>query len=259
MRFGRYFLLPILALSFSTIASANLSVCADAKCGWQLNAYSESGKLVATDTGGLKIDASGNITLTGDGSVATNTGVAAGVALKDSNIDPALGFSFAAINNSDDAATFAFSFAVPISVVGPIAATASANYNISTTNPTGGSLFLTSQAHLIVSQDTDLDLLIPQSINKGVDLGEACTTAAPGLFHCGASPISYTAGPAIIGVPGTSYELMSATVVFGLTAKSSVGGSVFINQTAVPEPSSYALLLAGIGMAGCIARRRLVS
>ena len=54
-----------------------------------------------------------------------------------------------------------------------------------------------------------------------------------------------------------AYDTMSATVAFALSPSSNVGISGFIQQTVVPEPSTYALLAAGLAFVGFVARRRL--
>ncbi len=53
------------------------------------------------------------------------------------------------------------------------------------------------------------------------------------------------------------YDTMSATVAFALSPNSNVGFSGFIQQTVVPEPSTYALLAAGLAFVGFVVRRRL--
>uniref|UniRef100_UPI00254E9C49 PEPxxWA-CTERM sorting domain-containing protein n=2 Tax=Pseudomonadota TaxID=1224 RepID=UPI00254E9C49 len=55
---------------------------------------------------------------------------------------------------------------------------------------------------------------------------------------------------------GGTYKLRFANVANDAALQLGVD-NVSLNVTAVPEPESWALMLAGIGMVGAIARRRL--
>jgi hypothetical protein len=92
------------------------------------------------------------------------------------------------------------------------------------------------------------------SLNKGVDAGDKFTLL--GGPTTGNSPV-FTNSNSFIG--DSRYDTMTAVVQFSLSPNSNVGMSGFVQQVAVPEPSSTALLLAGLGFVGWVARRRLGS
>lgn len=104
------------------------------------------------------------------------------------------------------------------------------------------------------------------SVNANIvkDLG-AVSVAAPTVFDSFSAPGGYFSLPANSGL---GYSALSLSLgpsaagsyylnVSGLT-RGSMGGAYSGGISATPEPETYAMLLAGLGVMGAIARRRRV-
>ncbi|WP_245727453.1 PEP-CTERM sorting domain-containing protein [Nitrosovibrio tenuis] len=98
------------------------------------------------------------------------------------------------------------------------------------------------------SSDGKLDVSF---ISDGASAAEARSfpvwNSATGGMITSAGDLSGTGGPLFIGETGGQQDLSS---VFGLAP-----GSITV-MSAVPEPETYAMLLAGLGLMGAVVRRR---
>lgn len=96
----------------------------------------------------------------------------------------------------------------------------------------------------------------------------ATQAVVPGFGTFNLSPVSFSVaaltGPTAVSQPtGNNFSfssLTAGTYHLWATVTSQNGGGAFIganyNVTPVPEPETYALLLAGLGVVGFVARRR---
>lgn len=66
------------------------------------------------------------------------------------------------------------------------------------------------------------------------------------------SPTEFATGPLILKVFGVAAPLLTA----GTSIAASYGGTLNVAVSAVPEPETYAMMLAGLGLFGFMARRR---
>jgi hypothetical protein len=197
-------------------------------------------------TGLLQIVAPRTFTL-GDGSTVGITGI-------NGNADPVLGFS-ANANTLASGHSFVFNFDLPISLSGPINANSSISYSLTSTTAAGAEIKPLDPTHKVLyGLEVDTTVGGLDSLNKGVDAGDKFTLL--GGPTTGNSPV-FTNSNSFIG--DSRYDTMTAVVQFSLSPNSNVGMSGFVQQVAVPEPSSTALLLAGLGFVGWVARRRLGS
>jgi hypothetical protein len=166
------------------------------------------------------------------------------------NVDPIMTYGFSAKNNTANTQTYTF-------IIGEaIDPTISGAYNLkadiagSLTNGVAGSNVTLTPVNskvqtLRLSSDNGLTF-----VNAGVDVGDTA--------NMGPASGSYTYGQTTATTSGTgNYNYWEIETKFTLSSGKDVATmSGLAEITPVPEPESYAMLLAGLGIIGAIARRR---
>lgn len=102
----------------------------------------------------------------------------------------------------------------------------------------------------------NVDSLSMSFLGNSYSLADADGAVEVSYFNGDFVGLSYTVSvgdPQFSFIPG-SFALNESFVAYDTTQGLSGAGS--INFAPVPEPESYAMLLAGLGLIGCLARRR---
>jgi hypothetical protein len=242
-----------LATGYSGIASATIVPCGE-DCTVKITATDQSGTALGTTTGSYTIDPkTGAIDLSAPISINGSWGSAT-IDTLGGNSDPSLLFGGGSVNNSGGDVLFSFVTSTPISLHGPVVAQSQLNYGLTSQvgfGPAHLEPFDTGH-HLVVANDLQLG---NGTVNKGVDIGGPCDAAAGKTVTCG--NLSLTGAP--FGSPGDTFTAMGINVSYFLSAHSSTSFNGQVVQVAVPEPSTYTLLVAGLGLIGFVARRRINS
>jgi hypothetical protein len=200
--------------------------------------------------GTFSVGEDGTISLPKATTVNLANGVSVGVGNISGNADPILGFN-ASANGGTTGGTFTFNFFLPISLNGPINSHGEIGYSLTATTTDGAQVapFLTPK--VLSGREVDTSVGGKPPLDKHVDAGDTFFFTGVGTQQS----ITYKTDGALVVDP--AYDQMSATVAFSLSPNSNVGISGLMSQTPVPEPSTYALLAAGLAFVGFIGRRRL--
>jgi hypothetical protein len=161
-----------------------------------------------------------------------------------------MAYGYSVKNNT--AVTQTYTFSTGESIVPPVGTPAQVYADVSyTLANTDGSATLAPVGSAVQSFMLSADGGMTFS-NAGVDVGNAVTANTKGSSSWG--PYSATAPS-----PGGTWNYMQIVSRFTLTPYkdvATISGTASI--TPIPEPESYAMLLAGLGMVGFMARRRRV-
>lgn len=224
---------------YSGVASAALVECGDA-CRVDINVRI-NGLTVSATTQHFTIGADGQFFLTphimlfGDwGSVMLSELVG--------NVDhPSVKFRGESINNSFEYMSVDYQFLVPTSLEGPVVARSRLEYL-----PSELVYPFDSRGILIAS-----DLGSEGFVSKGVDIGQTCYAYLTPI--CNATKTGAPFGD------GDTFSAMQVNVRYNIPGRERMSFNGEVIQNAIPEPSSYGLLIAGLAFLGLVARRRLSS
>jgi hypothetical protein len=239
------------AIGYSSPASAIVTNCGpeSINCTFTLSAQDPTTNAVlGTTTENYSVDKKGNITIESPASISGPWGSASLTQLG-GNTDPSLLFAGGAINNTAGHVLFTFGFSEPISLQGPVQAQSQLNYGLTSQGIALSPAVLTPFNPNVL---TARDLGNTGFISKNVDLGGPCSAPIGTTVSCG--NLSATGAP--FGNVTNTFVSMAATVEFDLSGHSSTGFNGQVIQNAVPEPSAYGMLVAGLAFIGFVTLRR---
>jgi hypothetical protein len=219
----------------------------------------------------VRVNSDVKLTVAQGGTVVTTAGqpntVTGGTAIADLtlgagfefNADPYISFPFSVTNRGTSTATYSFS--IPL-VLSPVLTPAIAPQTQVKSNLTGfvtdqnasGAVTIAPTAGAIV-RATVLDGATPVSLVT--DIGGSFTagtgtTAYPGAYNPGIGAAPFKAGP----VPTTGFNTLTQVTSFTLTAGDRVTMTAYSEIVPIPEPSTYALMIAGLTGTGLLVARR---
>ncbi len=167
------------------------------------------------------------------------------------NADPIISFGIGASTRSSGA-TFAMNFDLPVAIDGPINASSSMSYSLTSTTAAGAQI-APINGSVISGWGVDTSIGWAKFADMGVDAGDS-------FFFIGGpqtqnSPV-YSNTNLFAG--DLAYDLMSVQIGFSLSPDSAVAMSGFVSQiSAVPVPAAVWLFGSGLlGLMGTVVRRR---
>ncbi len=174
------------------------------------------------------------------------------------NADPVLGLH-ASAGTGAIGHTFAFNFDLPINLNSSVTASSTIGYSLTALTGAGAQIAASVPGHSVLfAQDVDTSVGGLPSLDKHVDAGGTFKvdpfTPTPGAPTRTEQSQTFSAVSTLNVTP--AYDTMNAIIAFSLSPQSTVGISGSVSQV-VPEPSSIALMLTGLGVIGWVARRRL--
>ncbi len=246
--------------SAGTIVSCGQLICSSSFSVFFNGSANEVGGgniLYNSETGDITLDLNnirGNANIVNDGIMWTmGDGSIARVSSVFGNADPILGFGLGA-STQGTGRTFSFAFDLPIALSGPIQATSSVSYSLTSQTSAGAQIAPLLGGNVVIAQDVDTSIGGRAPLDKGVNVGDTFFfTGGPETQN---SPV-YTGSNIING--DLDYDLMSVLVSFSLSANSAVGISGFVEQEEIPEvplPAALPLLLSGLLGLSLVSRHR---
>jgi PEP-CTERM motif len=231
-----------------------------ALCSWEVRVGPENGSAdTVLGTGTYSVDTRGNISLLNPVRLTTADGASVNINSLNGNVDPFILINAGATTGAVGHA-FSLTLDVPLSISGTLIADSTISYSLTAAPGATATVKSALSGRKILSGD-DLDLTTPpgdpglEALDKEIDAGETFSFFNPGVIPLTLNSAVFTNhNPALVVDP--AYDTMKALVQFSLSPNSSVGMSGGISQL-VPEPSTYALLAAGLAFVGFVARRRL--
>ncbi len=108
----------------------------------------------------------------------------------------------------------------------------------------------------VISSTLNFSFLVIQAINFGgvtLNPGELTSVVSPDAHQVSFSAANLAAGDYVLTVSGTAFP---ATGLFVSSPTAAGSYTIAASLAPVPEPESYAMFLAGLGVIGAVANRR---